>query len=665
MKCGQEGEAVLGRIEISQRLVYVRFMRLKISQKLLMVFLGIAIVSTATIFILNYAVSSRALTERVKEELMGAVSRSSKEVDNFLNDQKAEVLSLAQLPILKDLFYSLRFGDYGDFDRKREILERFFLRYQRHKEAIQAIRIVDTKGQVLIKIKELKIRERDKPHPYMPITTVGSLFEKEFFDVLMTLKKGQVWMSNFELGVDNNQFCPPMIRLSTPIFHGDGTRAGVLIINIWGKRIGEIINNAMPKDKGYSFIFEKNLLDPQRHGIYLSHPEAGLCFLNQTNKGRLFFADHPDGAELIARDREVIQDPSSGNLVAYAYYSPYTSKQRGWYIVTTAYGDKVLEPVIKQKQVMITVSVITFLIVAIAAVLLSRTLTKPITLLSKGAREIGEGNLDHKIAVSSGDEIGKLAKSFNAMSAALKKSIEGKLDAEMRACQAEKLASIGKLAAGVAHEINNPLGNVISISRLLKQDIHNGNNNMEAIRADIDTIIKEGMRCERIIGGLLNFSREVPLHKSMEDINSLIDEVIHGLRYRIEDKKLTVCRDYEKRLPMTYVDKAQIEQVFSNIILNSIHATGEGGTIKIASRAHLQGVEVEISDTGSGISKENITQVFDPFFTTKDVGEGTGLGLAISYGIVQKHMGSINIESELGKGTRCIIILPCDGGGYA
>jgi len=117
-------------------------------------------------------------------------------------------------------------------------------------------------------------------------------------------------------------------------------------------------------------------------------------------------------------------------------------------------------------------------------------------------------------------------------------------------------------------------------------------------------------------------------------------------------------------LPKIYVDNAQMQQVFSNIILNSIHATGEGGTIMIASRTHTNGVRVDISDTGVGISKENIKRVFDPFFTTKDVGEGTGLGLAISYGIVQKHMGSINIESELGKGTRCVIILPCDGGSY-
>ncbi len=639
-------------------------MRLKIRQKLLIVFLSMTIVSTATIFILGYVVSSRALTLKVKEELRLSLSRSSKEVDNFLRDQEGEVLALAQLPILKDFLYSLRARNYNDFDKKREILERFFLRYQRHKEAIQAIRVVDTKGQVLVKIKELKIIEKNKPHPYMPITTVGSLFEKKFFDELMTLKKGQVWMSNFELGVDNNQFCPPMIRLSTPIFYEDGTRAGVLIINIWGQRIGEIINNTIRKEDGYSFMVEKNLRDPGRHGIYLCHPETDICFLNQTNKGSVFFADYPNAAKLIERKEGIFHDPSTGNLIAYVYFSPYRSQERGWLIATMAYKDRVLGPVLKQRQVMVTVGAITLIAAGIAVILLSKTLTKPINLLSQGAKEIGEGKLDHRITVSSGDEIGDLAKSFNSMSTALKESIEKKMEADARVCQAEKLASIGELAAGVAHEINNPLGNIISTARLLRQDIDSNGCDGEAIKADIDTIIREGRRCERIIGGLLNFSREIPLHKSMENINCFLDDVVYGLRYKIEDKGLIVYKEYGEGLPLIYVDKAQIQQVFSNIILNSIYATEKGGSIKVTTRPYNNGVEVEISDTGIGIPEDNMKKVFNPFFTTKEVGEGTGLGLAISYGIVQRHRGSITLESEPGMGTKCIIVLPCDGVGH-
>jgi two-component system NtrC family sensor kinase len=137
--------------------------------------------------------------------------------------------------------------------------------------------------------------------------------------------------------------------------------------------------------------------------------------------------------------------------------------------------------------------------------------------------------------------------------------------------------------------------------------------------------------------------------------------VVVSLNNKIQDKRIVIHKEYTKGLPEIYVDRAQIQQIFSNVILNSIHATGEGGSIKIGLKRRGDDVEVEISDTGVGIPMENMKKVFNPFFTTRAVGEGVGLGLAISYGIVKKHGGEITIESEVGKGTRCIVILPVNG----
>ena len=250
------------------------------------------------------------------------------------------------------------------------------------------------------------------------------------------------------------------------------------------------------------------------------------------------------------------------------------------------------------------------------------------------------------------------------MSQALKENINKRIEAESRACQAEKLASIGELAAGVAHEINNPLGNIISTAKLLGDDINRNGCDISAVKTDINTIIKEGRRGERIVTGLLNFSREMPLHRTPEDLPVLIDEVIISLNNKIQDKRIKILREYED-IPEMYIDRAQIQQVFSNIILNSIHATGEGGEIRIETRMRGDNVEVEISDTGVGIPEENFKKVFNPFFTTKEVGEGTGLGLAVSYGIIKKHNGEIILESNEGKGTRCIITLPLNGMSHA
>lgn len=188
--------------------LYLKPMQLKIGQKLLIAFLGITILSATAVFVFGYIVSSRALTNKVEGELRLSLKRSSEDLNNFLQDQKDEVAAIAELPWLSDLFGSLKNGNYSDFERNRKLIEHFFLQYQKNRKAVQAIRVVDTKGQVLIKVKELKIIDKARAHPELPVMSVGSLFEKHFFAELMGLKKGQAWMSNFELGVDNNQFCP-------------------------------------------------------------------------------------------------------------------------------------------------------------------------------------------------------------------------------------------------------------------------------------------------------------------------------------------------------------------------------------------------------------------------------------------------------------------------
>jgi len=223
-------------------------MQLKIGQKLLIAFLGITILSTAAVFIFGYIVSSGSLAGKVEEELRLSLKRSSEDVDNFLQDRQSEARALAEMPWLKELLGFLKSGNHEGFMRNRELMEQFFLEYQRNRKAIQAIRVVDTRGQVLIKVKELKVLDKNKQHPYFPVASVGSLSEKNFFSELLKLRKGQVWMSNFELGIDNNEFCPPMIRIAAPISLNDSVIAGFLVINIWGQRIGEIVNNTITKD---------------------------------------------------------------------------------------------------------------------------------------------------------------------------------------------------------------------------------------------------------------------------------------------------------------------------------------------------------------------------------------------------------------------------------
>ena len=234
--------------------------------------------------------------------------------------------------------------------KNRELMEQFFLEHQKNRKAIQAIRVVDTRGQVLIKVKELKVIDKNKQHPYLPVASVGSLSEKNFFSELLKLRKGQVWMSNFELGIDNNEFCPPMIRIAAPSSIKDNVIAGFLVINIWGQRIGEIVNNTITKDDGHSFVVERNVFDPERNGIYLHHHDFDICFLNQTGKGSTFFKDYPDAARLMDKNGGVISDPSSGDLIAYVYYSPYRSQEKAGLLLLLQTGTGCLPPLLNKRR---------------------------------------------------------------------------------------------------------------------------------------------------------------------------------------------------------------------------------------------------------------------------------------------------------------------------
>lgn len=224
--------------------------------------------------------------------------------------------------------------------------------------------------------------------------------------------------------------------------------------------------------------------------------------------------------------------------------------------------------------------------------------------------------------------------------------------------QQEKLASIGRLSAGVAHEINNPLTTILTSAMLLQEDLAKD----DPAREELQLIANETLRCRKIVTSLLNFARQSKPLKSMANVNAIVAETILLTHKQAAFKDITVVSQLAPRLPDQMLDKGQLEQALINLILNAVEATPEGGTIsvKTAFVPYLRAVQVDLSDTGAGIAPENLTKIFEPFFTTKE--SGTGLGLAITHGIVQQHGGTIEVESQVGQGTFFTIFLPTSEG---
>jgi len=282
---------------------------------------------------------------------------------------------------------------------------------------------------------------------------------------------------------------------------------------------------------------------------------------------------------------------------------------------------------------------------------------QPIKRLVYASQQWGQGNLDYRVGVSQGDEITKLADTFNDMASSLKeRDRQLKEYAAQQIMKSEKLATLGQLAAGVAHEINNPLGAVLMYTHLALEDL----DAKDMLRKNLARSITETARCRDIVKGLLDFARQSEPKVEESDVNETLERTIALLENQSLFQNVRINKVLCPSLPKISMDVGQIQQVFTNIMLNAAEAMGGKGDLTIASRTAPDNeyVEVEFTDTGCGIPPERRERIFEPFFTTKEVGRGTGLGLSISHGIIARHKGTIEVKSEPDKGTTFIIKLP-------
>jgi two-component system NtrC family sensor kinase len=303
------------------------------------------------------------------------------------------------------------------------------------------------------------------------------------------------------------------------------------------------------------------------------------------------------------------------------------------------------------------------ILIAIAmGYLLSQRILNPVQRLIDVSRRVSAGDLSPQIGPISSSEIGVLQKTFQEMLSSLRERDRSqRAESELKLLQSEKQASVGRLAAGVAHEINNPLTGVLTFTHMLlrREDIN------EEIREDLQTIADATERVRMIVKGLLDFSRQTKIEPEPADINALIEQTIPLVANQALVKGVIFCFDPGEDIPTRTLDRNQVQSVILNIILNAIDATEKGGHINIYTRVTTaagegKAIEVEINDTGCGIAPEHLDKLFDPFFTTKEVGKGTGLGLSVSQGIIERHGGTIRVRSTVGEGSVFTISLPVE-----
>jgi len=309
-----------------------------------------------------------------------------------------------------------------------------------------------------------------------------------------------------------------------------------------------------------------------------------------------------------------------------------------------------------------------------------RVVQQPIQALKEGTERLRNGDLGHQIEVRSHDEVGDLARSFNVMSQQLRaaneqtsiwaRTLEDRVEQKTRELKRvhdqvlhiEKMATIGKMAAVVAHEINNPLSGILTYAKLLRRwlvkDEMPASQRQEAIQC-LDLIADESQRCGDLVKNLLTFSRTAPMNLESTDVRVVIDRTVRLIEHQLDLLNIQLQVDLTEDLPRVLCDPAQIEQVLLALLMNAMDAMPHGGNLWLSACQDEAGeVCILVRDDGVGIAPELLPQIFEPFLSTKEGGHGVGLGLAISRGIIERHNGRIEVESRLGRGSSFRVILP-------
>jgi signal transduction histidine kinase len=287
---------------------------------------------------------------------------------------------------------------------------------------------------------------------------------------------------------------------------------------------------------------------------------------------------------------------------------------------------------------------------AVSYSLVRRHIVKPLGQIEATTRKIAHGDFSFVPGIKSHDEVGSCIEAFNRMVKELKENQD-------MLVQTKKLASLGTLTSGVAHEINNPLNNISTSCQILIEELDSPDK--DYLRKLLRNISVQADKARDLVRNLLEFSREKVFAVDRVRLRELVEDTLELVQSDLPSNVETSVQIADD-IPDPMVDRSRLQQAFLNIILNAIHAMPDGGTLSVEARTEDGAVFIDISDTGVGIPPENLNKIFDPFFTTKEVGQGTGLGLSVSYGIVKKHGGSLTVKSKEGKGTTFTITLPLE-----
>ncbi|HEY9201833.1 MAG TPA: HAMP domain-containing sensor histidine kinase [Gammaproteobacteria bacterium] len=636
-------------------------MRLKSS-----IFLWVSLATILPLSALVFGVtaySEHMYRKSVDNDVYLNMENIAKELEFRLSYEREVILSLANSPAMKQFAPILRTAAEGDlhinYFEETEQLNNFLAGFQHSVPGLDTVRVLDIDGHTLVKVRFGKQIPADfEGIAELPLAE-EELVDSDFLSWMWQLPPHELvygslplsrrdYVSGYELSLMN---------AIVPVSVGSDRVIGYLTARAVGDQIDHILGS-LPRTTDIQLsIAELNPDKTQRHGMILYSDELDIKF------SQLLKPENNMQSQLPAELWQTIESDRFGSFLNQSnnrrYYFrefyPYSNQLVSWILVLHLDNETIAAPFQRIRFGLLIFAGLALGISLMLANIGARNIAQPITHFASILKRYADGESKFSEHTSKGaDELKQLDQSFHYLVDTLEATERERDSAQKMMLQNAKLASIGEMAAGIGHEINNPLNNILSYAALIERDLPQEN---KALQEDIQGLRSEAKRAGTIVKGILNFARQVPpeyvefdLHVWLQDTLPLISAQAH--KYNIEIELQDTLNLF------IHGDRNQLQQVLVNLLMNAIQASKSGDVIRVSTHIDKDYLYITVSDQGTGIDNAFRDKIFDPFFTTKNVGEGSGLGLSISIGIMQYHNGGLTLDNNERGGVDAVMQLP-------
>jgi two-component system NtrC family sensor kinase len=618
----------------------------------------------AGLVLFTMAHNEKILRQDIDREIFSSLNSIAVALNNRLHVEQDILQGLIQVPAVRQFVPVLARLDSGrpdaTYPERAEQLNRFLEVFQSVRLSLNTVRVLDAAGNTHIMVRSghrvPALLETFGDLPYVE----EAPDDAEFLQALADVSPGDVGVVMLPEGYYGSSGLAgnvPVLNMITPLVY-QGRVVGYFTIDAPVPQLDRILGVAQRPYGGELVITELDSAQPGRDGLVLYDDREGISLLSAYADASGRETPPAHYTDLVySEPTGIVKDPDGSAMIYYYEMLPYPGSLTRWVIGLRVDLDSAVSPFFSRNVTILSGVLIALLLSLLLAQAGAVQIAAPIRKLAAGMASYRRGNIARAIEVQGPDELRQAGDAFNHMVENLDAAEKERDKAEFAMLQSAKLASIGQMAAGIGHEINNPLSNILSLTKLVDRRLDGSD---EVVRQDVRAIKEEAERVSRIVNAILNFGRQSHPVRTRFDAGPWLRETLELVETEAAKRHITLQAGFGSD-GVLEGDRDLLQQALVNLLLNALHASPEGGTVRIKSSVSGGRLTLTVADQGGGIAPEVAGNVFDPFFTTKPEGQGSGLGLSISLGIVQHHNGTLALANNPDGGATATMVLPVGG----